>query len=372
MASYRDVTFEQIRQTLPAELPAGIARIIRNYYERESLAFNTDWAGTMPMWGLMMWAKRGVPGALDCVKTWFEAHLQRDPKLSDAEFLNTYSGHKSRVIHGTYLPFTTYCCFYGMIYPLAELFFQTGDQRAKTTCLEIADAMMYRSRRDRYGLMAHDDTWQYFIPDAGFMATLPLMMAAKVDPTQAQPFVKHAVAQLRANIDVFLDRNLGLSKTILGPEGLGKTYWCRAQGWLMWTFISVMRDLPPSHPAFKGFRDDLEIFAAGCARATDADGAIHAQANDPKSLAETTGTAMVCLSLHESVRRGWLKRETYAPLIQRMWQYCKKYVTDDGGFEKVYYEWALPAELSVESSKTVKYGPHIGALLWLADEITTN
>ena len=55
-----------------------------------------------------------------------------------------------------------------------------------------------------------------------------------------------------------------------------------------------------------------------------------------------------------------------------MWEFVKKNVTDDGGFEKVYNEWALPAELNCESSKTVKFGPHIGALLWLADEITTN
>ena len=41
-------------------------------------------------------------------------------------------------------------------------------------------------------------------------------------------------------------------------------------------------------------------------------------------------------------------------------------------FEKVYTEWALPAELYVESSKTVKFGPHIGALLWLANEMTTS
>jgi hypothetical protein len=32
-------------------------------------------------------------------------------------------------------------------------------------------------------------------------------------------------------------------------------------------------------------------------------------------------------------------------------------------------EWALPAELYVESSKAVEFGPHIGALLWLADEL---
>jgi rhamnogalacturonyl hydrolase YesR len=103
----------------------------------------------------------------------------------------------------------------------------------------------------------------------------------------------------------------------------------------------------------------------------DGDGAIHAFANDPASLQETTGTAMVAIALHESIRRGWLPREKYADVAQRMWRFCTKNITADGGFEKVYYEWALPAELYVESSKTVKFGPHIGALLWLADEMTT-
>jgi hypothetical protein len=83
------------------------------------------------------------------------------------------------------------------------------------------------------------------------------------------------------------------------------------------------------------------------------------------------GTAMVAIALHESMRRGWLDRGKFADLTDRMWRFCARHITDDGGFEKVYYEWALPAELYVESSKTVKFGPHIGALLWLADEMTS-
>ena len=372
MPDYREVTDEQIRSALPAELPAGMARIIRNYYQRQPLEFNTDWAGTMPMWGLTKWARRGLPGALDCVKTWFDAHLQRDPGLSDGEFLATYNGHRSQVIRGRYLPYTTYCGLYGLVFPLAELYLQTGDQRARVTCLEIADTLMYRARRNKFGLLAHDDNWVYDIPDAGFFACQALMLAAKVDAERGWPYVKHAAAQLRAYIDVFLDRKVGLAKTILGPEGLGKEYWCRAQGWLIWAMTAVLRDLPRTDAAFAGFRDDLEFFADGLAKVVDSDGAIHAMADKPETLAETTGTAMVALALHEAIRRGWLTKKKYGPLVERMWQFCKKHVTDDGSFEKVYYEWALPAELFVESSKTVQYGPHIGALLWLAEEITTD
>ena len=50
MTQYSSVTLKQIRTALPAELPAGIAAIVKNYYDRDPITFNTDWAGTMPMW----------------------------------------------------------------------------------------------------------------------------------------------------------------------------------------------------------------------------------------------------------------------------------------------------------------------------------
>src|SRR5207247_4699022 len=111
----------------------------------------------------------------------------------------------------------------------------------------------------------------------------------------------------------------------------------------------------------QAFLSGLKFLADGVTKTVDADGAIHAFANDRDSLPETTGTAMVAIALHESMRRGWLDRAKYADVTRRMWNFCKRHITDDGGFEKVYYEWALPAELYVESSKTVKLGPPIGA-----------
>lgn len=373
MPAYRDVTLEQIQKALPTDIPVGLAKTIKNYYDRDPLSFNTDWAGTMPMWGLTMWAKRGVPGALDCVKAWFEAHVARDPKLSNEEFYKTYTGHKSRVIRGKVLPFTTYCGLYGLAYPCSELFLQTGDARAKQVCVDVADTIMYLSRRNRYGHLAHDDHWQYDIPDACFFNVQPLMSAALVaDKADAQAYVKHAIAQLRAYIDVFLNRTNGLSHTVLGPEGPGKTFWGRAQGWLIWSFIAVLRGMPTDHPEFAKFKKDLEFFGEGLIKAMDSDAVIHAFADDPKTPQETTGTAMVALAFHESARRGWLPKQKYAGLSQRMWAFTKKHVTPDGGFEKVYTEWALPAELYVKSEETVHYGPHIGALLWTADEMTTN
>src|SRR6185503_15072432 len=102
------------------------------------------------------------------------------------------------------------------------------------------------------------------------------------------------------------------SHTILGPHGIGKTFWCRAQGWLIWSFIAVLRGLPDQHPMRESFLRDLKFFADGVVKTVDEDGAIHAFANDRESLQETTGTAMVAIALHESVRRGWLNGGKYA------------------------------------------------------------
>jgi rhamnogalacturonyl hydrolase YesR len=275
------------------------------------------------------------------------------------------------VIRGQQLPFTMYCGLFGLNFPCSELVKQAGDERAREVCLDVGDAIVYRGRRNQFGHAAHDDHWEYDIPDACFFNVEPLMRAASVDPSGGRVYVSAAVAQLRAYLDVFLNRSNGLAHTIHGPHGIGKTFWCRAQGWLMWGTIAVLRGLSSEHPAYAGLVKDLQFFAAGVARTVDEDGAIHAFANDRTSLQETTGTAMVCLSLHEAIRRGWLDRGQYSGLVQKMWEFVKRHVTEDGGLEKVYVEWALPAELYVESSKTVQFGPHIGALLWLADELTT-
>lgn len=371
MNHYSTLSIDQIRASMPAELPPGVAAIVRNYYDRPPISFNTDWAGTMPMWGLMMWAHRGLPGAREYVRAWFDAHLQRDPGLSDEQLYQTYNGHRSRVIRGRQLPFTTYCGLYGLNYPCSELYLQSGDERARQVCQDVADTIVYRARRNRFGLVGHDDHWAYDIPDAGFFVIEPLMRSAAIESENGWVYRKQAVIQLRAYIDVFLDRSNGLAKTILGPEGVGKTYWCRAQGWLMWCFTAGLRGMAADDPSRPGVLRDLAFFAHGLAQVVDRDGAIHAFANEPDSPQETSGTAMVALALHESMRRGWLDGQRYGELAQRMARFCFRHVTPDGGFEKVYYEWALPAELHVESSRTVQFGPHIGALLWLADELTT-
>lgn len=77
-----------------------------------------------------------------------------------------------------------------------------------------------------------------------------------------------AIYQLRTYIDVFLVKETGLAKTILPKTGLGKTYWSRASGWLLWAITGLLRYLPRNDPHFREFQADLAVLAKGIAPAT--------------------------------------------------------------------------------------------------------
>ena len=53
------------------------------------------------------------------------------------------------------------------------------------------------------------------------------------------------------------------------PSGLGKSYWTRASGWLLWGITGVLRHLPAGDPEFRGFAADLNRLASGIARVQD-------------------------------------------------------------------------------------------------------
>ena len=78
-----------------------------------------------------------------------------------------------------------YCGMFALNFPCAELFKQTGDERAKQVCIDVADAILYRGRRNQFGHAAHDDHWEYDIPDACFFNVEPLMQAARSSRSRA-------------------------------------------------------------------------------------------------------------------------------------------------------------------------------------------
>ena len=223
-----------------------------------------------------------------------------------------YSGQGSRTVDAGGIKITTYCGHFGLSFPCWELVRQFQDERARRVCLDVAGLILHQTARNRFGMVLHADSDDFTIPDTCYFVVTPLMIGYALDPSGGAAFRDQAVYQLRTFVDVFLDRQLGLAKTILGPDGTGVTYWTRATGWLLWSITGVLRYLPPAHPDFARFTEDLRGLAEGIARAQDPSGALHLFTNDPASPLETTGTAMVAMGLHEAVRKGWLPALVHA------------------------------------------------------------
>ncbi len=254
--------------------------------------------------------------------------------------------------------------------PCYELATRFGDARARRVCIEVANIILHQATRNHLGLVAHDDTAEFAIPDTCYFVVTALMLAAELDAERRAVFREQAVYQLRAYTDVFLMKETGLARTILQKDGLGKTYWTRATGWLLWATTSVLRKLPPAHPQAAAFRQDLELLARGIAGVQDSSGGLHVLLDDPTTPLETTGTAMCAMGLHEAVRRGWLG-VSYSDTITRAWNFVKGNITVEGNIVRAYTGWAVPAEERVMSmdEHTMEWIP--GFILLVADELTS-
>lgn len=320
---------------LPAGTPPGVAAIISETLRSAPGSHNTDWFGTLLMQGLLNWGKQ-VAEAAAFARAWLDFHLTSGR-------VSPYSGHRSRVVDAGGIKITTYCGQFGLAFPCYELFRQSRDERARRVCIDVANIILHRTARNRYGMVNHADNDDFAIPDSCYFVVTPLMIAYAIDPLHGTAWRKQAVYQLRTYTDVFLDRDKGLAKTILLKDGIGKTYWTRATGWLLWSITGVLRHLPASDPSFESFLADLRTLAGGIAKAQDLSGALHLYMDEPASPAETTGTAMCAMGLHEAVRRGWLP-PAYGPVAAKAWEYVKTKITPEGSIVGAYTGWAVPAE----------------------------
>lgn len=336
------------RTTVPS-VPPPIAAVLGELLRRTPSHLNTDWDGTMAVEALLQWNSRGWAHARTFAEQWFEHHLRHDPPLSDEEFCRTYRGPRCRVIRTGPLPFSTYSGLYGLSFPLHELYRLNGDTRARATCLAVADAILHVAARDHLGLVLHDDgirgkaESRFTIPDTLYFVVRALMLAARLDPASGPSYQRQALHQIRTGTDLFLDRSLGLARTVLTSAGLGKTYWCRASGWLMYALTGVLRYLPPTDPEFAPLVRDLKQLADGVSTAAGSAGALRVLVNDEQTPLETTGTAMCLAGILEGVRQGWLP-DAYAAFAERAWNFILGQIAPNGTINSVYTGWAITAE----------------------------
>jgi rhamnogalacturonyl hydrolase YesR len=361
-ASASGAAAQSVRSRLPASLPAGVAAILDRILGQPPSSLNTDWFGTMQLVGALQWGRRGIDEVRPFANAWLTHHLGTKEVAS-------YQGNRARTVWAAGVPITTYAGHFGISQVCEEMAGQFRDERARRIAAAVADIVLHRTARNRIGLIGHDDTADFAIPDVTFFAVSALMIAAAQDAPSAAAYRDQALFQLRTSIDTFLAADTALAKTLYRNAATGNTYWTRASGWLLWSIAAMLRRLDRDHQAVRGFAADLRRLVDGMIRVQTANGGFHVLLNDPSTPLDSTGPAMFALGVHESIRRGWLP-ETYAPAAAKAWDFVKSNLTDDGVLRNTYYVWALPAENRDMRLRDESTGWAIGFLLALANEMT--
>ncbi len=345
-----------------AHMPPGVAAILSRILAQEPSSINTDWFGTMPLVGALQWRKRGASEVEAFAKAWLGHHVRTTDVAK-------YAGNRSRAVRAGGVPLTTYAGHFGISQVCEQMLVQFQDERARRVAEDVAGIVLHRTARNRLGLVGHDDTADFAIPDVTFFAVSSLMIGAGCDARNAEAYREQALYQLRTSIDAFLMKDVGLAKTLYRDDGVGKTYWTRASGWLLWALTAMLRRLDAKHASFGGFTSDLRRLVDGMMRVQDRTGGFHVLLDDPSTPLETSGPAMFALGVHESVRRGWLPA-SYRPAAERAWEFVTSHLTDEGVLRNVYYLWALPAENRDLRLRDETSGWAMGFVLAAANEMT--
>ena len=353
---------EEVHSRLPAGLPLGVASLIAETLNSPPSLLNTDWFGTTLMQGLLEWHERGFPEVRPFAESWLVYHQGRQ-EVAKCQC------PPSRTLPAGRIPIATYAGHYGLAFACYEMYRQFGNPTAREVCLEVAKIILHQAARNRWGMVAHDDYADFAIPDTAYFVVRPLMLAASLDPECGKIFQEQALFQLRAYTKTFLVLETGLAKTVLLSDGLGKTYWTRASGWLMWAMTAALRHLPRESADSTAIQADLRRLAEGVARVQDESGGLHVWLDQPNSPLESTGTAMCAMALHESVRRGWLPG-SFQEVAAKAWRFVCTNITDDGEITNAYTLWALPAERGELSIDERKMGWIPGTILRAANELT--
>jgi rhamnogalacturonyl hydrolase YesR len=353
---------QSIRQRLPGELPPGVAAILERMLAQPPSSFNTDWFGTMPLVGALQWCRRGITEVEPFVSAWLSHHLS-------TKDVARYQGNAARRVTAGGVPLTTYAGHFGISQVCEEMAAQFGDARARRIAIDVADLVLHRTARNHVGLIGHDDTAEFAIPDVTFFAVSSLMIGAQLQAPGAAAYRDQALYQLRTSIDTFLMNDTGLAKTLYRRSGVGKTYWTRASGWLLWSITALLRRLDAQHLAYRGFTTDLRRLVDGMVRVQEANGGFHVLLDDPLTPLEATGPAMFAWGVHESVRRGWLPGD-YRAAAEKAWAFVKASLSDDGVLRNTYYVWALPAENREMRLRDESSGWAMGFVLAAANEMT--
>jgi len=370
---YKEEIGKQANTGLPANLPDNLKQMVSNTVKIDFQDVNTDWDGTIRIEGLLRFSQRGYREGLTYASNWFNYHLKNDAKLDDEAYFNQYDGPRARILRDGPLTFVIYSSVLNLACPVHELYKQTGNKVAKEVCLDVAEAIVHYVARDKYGMMAHDDKnfTNFTIPDTAYYAVRATAIASSLTKGDlSKVYLKQSVYQLDLAINHFFDKDKNLSRLGIFDNKSSTIYWCRSQGWLMWSIAGLLRYIPTSHSYYTKAATTFAALANGVKKYQTKNGGLHVYVDDPSTPEDVTSIAMVIAVVKEGMRKGWLPKE-YNDMCDKGWQYIQKSVDADGKVHNAYTGWALTAHQGQKDLMDTKFrGFAVGILMLAADEMT--
>ena len=103
----------------------------------------------------------------------------------------------------------------------------------------------------------------------------------------------------------------------------GKSFWARGDGWVLAGLAKVLADMPRDYKHRDFFVKRFQQLAEGVARVQQEGGywsrSMLCEADAPGP--ETSGTAFFCYGMEWGVNNGYLDKATFAPVIEKAWNY---------------------------------------------------
>ncbi len=96
-------------------------------------------------------------------------------------------------------------------------------------------------------------------------------------------------------------------------------HWGRANGWAIMATAELLSVLPKDHPQRTQLLNIFRAHAAGLRRVQAPSGLWHQLLDRPDSYEETSSSAMYVFALTRAINKGWMSRNTWAPIVLRGW-----------------------------------------------------
>jgi rhamnogalacturonyl hydrolase YesR len=127
-----------------------------------------------------------------------------------------------------------------------------------------------------------------------------------------------------------------MQKIVRRPDGLYQhqqstdAAWGRGNAFPALGLALTLSEIPKDHPAYDRMLMSFRQHMAALSRFQDENGMWRNVIDRPGAYPEYSATAMIATAILRGIRRGWLDRATYQPLVEKAWSAISRRTSSDG------------------------------------------